>query len=36
VFPYFEAGGRFLFGDTVGLEVRLGYPMITIGVAILL
>lgn len=35
-FPYFEAGGRFLFGDAVGLSVRIGYPMMTIGVSILL
>lgn len=35
-FPYFEAGGRFLFGDSVGLLVRMGYPMLTVGVSILL
>jgi hypothetical protein len=36
VFPYFEGGGRFLFGDSVGLLVRIGYPFFTIGVSILL
>jgi hypothetical protein len=35
-FPYFEGGGRFLFGDSVGLLVRIGYPMLTVGVSILL
>ena len=33
---YFEGGARFLFGDTVGLTVRIGYPMLTVGVSILL
>jgi hypothetical protein len=33
---YFEAGGRFLFGDTIGLTVRLGYPFLTVGMSILL
>lgn len=36
VFPYFEGGGRFLFGDTIGLLVRIGYPYFTIGMSILL
>jgi len=36
VFPYFEVGGRFLFGDTVGLLVRIGYPYLTVGASILL
>jgi hypothetical protein len=36
VSPYFEGGGRFLFGDTVGLLVRIGYPFMTVGVSILL
>jgi hypothetical protein len=36
VFPYFEGGGRFLFGDSVGLLVRIGYPFLTVGVSILL
>jgi len=36
VFPYFEPGARFLFGDTVGLEVRIGWPLLTLGVAILI
>lgn len=35
-YPWFTGGGRFLFGETVGLNVRLGYPMLTIGVSILL
>jgi hypothetical protein len=35
-FPYFHGGGRFLFGDTVGLLVRIGYPYLTLGVSILL
>jgi hypothetical protein len=34
--PYFEAGGRFLFGDTVGLEVKIGYPYLTVGASFLL
>lgn len=33
---YFEGGARFLFGDTVGLTVRIGYPFLTVGVSILL
>ncbi|HVU03188.1 MAG TPA: hypothetical protein VHE30_15615 [Polyangiaceae bacterium] len=36
VFPYFEGGGRFLFGDSVGLLVRIGYPYLTVGMSILL
>jgi hypothetical protein len=36
VILYFEGGARFLFGDTVGLTVRLGYPFLTVGVSILL
>jgi hypothetical protein len=32
----FWAGGRFLFGDTVGMTVRLGYPSVTIGATFLL
>jgi hypothetical protein len=36
VFPYFEGGGRFLFGDTVGLLVRIGYPYLTVGASFLL
>ena len=35
VYPIFEGGGRFLFGDTVGLTVRVGYPLLTVGVSIL-
>lgn len=35
-FPYFAGGGRFLFGDTVGLTVRLGWPFLTVGASILL
>jgi len=30
-FPYFEGGGRFLFGERVGLLVRFGYPYLPIG-----
>ncbi len=29
-------GGRFMFSDTVGATVRIGYPMITAGINILL
>lgn len=36
VFPYFEPGARFLFGRTVGMVVRVGYPLLTIGVTFLL
>lgn len=36
VYPWFTGGGRFLFGDTVGLNVRIGYPMLSVGVSILL
>lgn len=36
VYPWFSGGGRFLFSDTVGLNVRLGYPMLTVGASILL
>lgn len=32
----FWAGGRFMFSDNVGVTVRLGFPMITAGVNILL
>ncbi|HEX4337784.1 MAG TPA: hypothetical protein VH062_17865 [Polyangiaceae bacterium] len=35
-FPYFEGGGRFLFGDTVGLLVRVGFPYLTVGASFLL
>lgn len=35
-FPYFEAGARFLFGDTAGMEVKIGYPYLTVGASILL
>jgi hypothetical protein len=33
---HFSGGGRFLFGDTVGLFVRLGHPYISVGASILL
>jgi len=36
VFPYFEPGARFLFGRAVGLVVRVGYPILTVGVTFLL
>jgi hypothetical protein len=36
VFPYFEGGGRFLFGDTVSLIVRIGYPYLTVGAGFML
>jgi hypothetical protein len=32
----FWGGGRFMFSDTVGATVRLGFPMITAGINILL
>ena len=35
-FPYFEGGGRFLFGDSVGILVRIGYPFFTVGASFLL
>jgi hypothetical protein len=35
-FPYFEGGGRFLFGDSVGVVVRIGYPFLTVGATFLL
>jgi hypothetical protein len=35
-FPYFEGGGRFLLGDTVGIVVRVGYPFLTVGATFLL
>lgn len=34
--PVFFAGGRFLFGKTVGLTVRLGWPYISVGASFLL
>jgi hypothetical protein len=33
--PVFWGGGRFLFGRTAGLTVRLGWPYISVGAAIL-
>ena len=35
-FPYFEGGGRFIFGDTAGILVRIGYPFFTVGASFLL
>jgi len=35
-FPYFEGGGRFIFGDTAGILVRIGYPYFTVGADFLL
>jgi hypothetical protein len=35
-FPLFEGGGRFLFGDTIGLTVRIGWPILSVGMSILL
>lgn len=32
----FFGGGRFMFSDTVGATVRIGFPMITAGINILL
>jgi hypothetical protein len=32
----FEGGGRFLFGETIGLTVRIGYPFLTVGASFLL
>lgn len=34
--PQFSGGGRFLFGDGVGLVVRLGTPYLSIGATFLL
>jgi hypothetical protein len=34
--PLFWGGGRFLFGNTVGLMVRLGTPYISLGMSILI
>jgi hypothetical protein len=34
--PVFAAGARFMFSDKVGATIRLGFPMITAGVNILL
>ncbi|HEV8550551.1 MAG TPA: hypothetical protein VGQ57_16010 [Polyangiaceae bacterium] len=34
--PVVWAGGRFLFGKTVGLTVRLGWPYISVGASFLL
>lgn len=34
--PIFSGGGRFMFSDKVGATVRLGFPMVTLGVNILL
>jgi hypothetical protein len=34
--PVFSGGARFMFSDTVGATVRLGYPMLTAGINILL
>ncbi len=34
--PVFFAGARFLFSDTVGATVRLGWPYISAGISILL
>jgi hypothetical protein len=33
--PVFWGGGRFLFGKTAGLTVRLGWPYISVGASIL-
>ena len=32
----FGAGGRFMFSDTIGATVRLGYPMVSAGINFLL
>jgi hypothetical protein len=34
--PAFWGGARFLFGKTIGLTVRLGFPSATLGLSILL
>lgn len=34
--PVFAVGGRFLFGSTAGLVVRLGWPYVSLGASILL
>lgn len=35
IVPVFAGGGRFQFGDRVGLTVRLGYPYMSVGANIL-
>ena len=32
---YLQAGGRYLFNDTIGLTLRIGYPFISFGVSFL-
>jgi hypothetical protein len=32
----FQGGGRFLFGETAGLIVRIGVPFVTVGASILM
>ncbi|MFO7180022.1 MAG: hypothetical protein DIU78_015095 [Pseudomonadota bacterium] len=34
--PVFFAGGRFLFSDSVGMVVRLGFPYVSLGATFLL
>ncbi len=34
--PVFQGGARFMFGDTVGLTVRVGVPYISLGASFLL
>ncbi len=34
--PVFWGGGRFMFSDKVGATVRIGFPMVTAGINILL
>ena len=36
VLPVFAGGAKFMFGRTVGLNVRLGYPYVSVGASILL
>ena len=36
VVPVIAAGAKFMFGRTIGLNVRLGFPYVTAGVSILL
>lgn len=33
--PVFQLGGRFLFGETVGLTLRLGFPYVSAGASFL-
>jgi hypothetical protein len=36
VYPTFYAGGRFHFNDRIALTIRIGYPVVSVGVSFLL